>query len=65
MPVDSGRVNLSIIASEGSIGAQARAEARIKERLALYGEGWLGMTRDESLKWKRDWSVLGGVEYRW
>jgi hypothetical protein len=52
-------------ASPGSVDAVASLQARIRESLALSVEGRYGITRDESARWSRDWSVLGGLEYRW
>jgi hypothetical protein len=65
MPVGSGKVNLFATASDGSMAAVARVQARIRESLGVFGEGRIGMTRDDSQRWRRDWAVLGGVEYKW
>lgn len=52
------------VAASHHAGALGRGVLRLSPSWAAFGEGWAGMTKDVT-GWRRDWSVMAGVEGRW
>ena len=59
----TGNASLFAYATVERAGATLEVESKLRSGLSAFAQAWAGATREE--RWRPDYGVMTGLEYRW